>query len=84
MLSNKCVFEAKSVFLPLRSYVQGDYVLTMMWLCVLFLSVQLQKAESSEADEADEELAVVHSAKVYAPKSLVLVSRLDYTEVFRV
>ncbi|XP_028278948.1 myotubularin-related protein 5 isoform X4 [Parambassis ranga] len=44
---------------------------------------QLQKAESSEADEADEELAVVHSAKVYAPKSLVLVSRLDYTEVFR-
>lgn len=46
--------------------------------------VQLQKAEKSEADEADEEPAVVQSAQVFAPKSLVLVSRLDYTEVFRV
>ncbi|XP_028304416.1 myotubularin-related protein 5 isoform X2 [Gouania willdenowi] len=44
---------------------------------------QLQKAEASEADEADEEPAIVQSAKVFAPKSLVLVSRLDYTEVFR-
>uniref|UniRef100_A0A4W6EMM1 SET binding factor 1 n=1 Tax=Lates calcarifer TaxID=8187 RepID=A0A4W6EMM1_LATCA len=44
---------------------------------------QLQKAEASEADEVDEELAVVQPAKVFAPKSLVLVSRLDYTEVFR-
>ncbi|WP_340581663.1 hypothetical protein, partial [Klebsiella pneumoniae] len=43
-----------------------------------------QKAEASEADEVDEELAVVQPAKVFAPKSLVLVSRLDYTEVFRV
>ncbi|KAF7655855.1 hypothetical protein LDENG_00049320 [Lucifuga dentata] len=42
-----------------------------------------QKAEASEADEADEELAVVQPAQVFAPKSLVLVSRLDYTEVFR-
>lgn len=46
--------------------------------------VQLQKAEKSEADEVDEEPAVVQSAQVFAPKSLVLVSRLDYTEVFRV
>ncbi|KAM6896368.1 myotubularin-related protein 5 isoform 2-T2 [Lycodopsis pacificus] len=44
---------------------------------------QLQKAEASEVDEADEELAVVQPAQVFAPKSLVLVSRLDYTEVFR-
>ncbi|XP_035482432.1 myotubularin-related protein 5 isoform X4 [Scophthalmus maximus] len=44
---------------------------------------QLQKTEASEADEADDELSVVQSAKVFAPKSLVLVSRLDYTEVFR-
>ncbi|XP_047185968.1 myotubularin-related protein 5 isoform X6 [Scophthalmus maximus] len=42
-----------------------------------------QKTEASEADEADDELSVVQSAKVFAPKSLVLVSRLDYTEVFR-
>uniref|UniRef100_A0A8D0A027 SET binding factor 1 n=1 Tax=Sander lucioperca TaxID=283035 RepID=A0A8D0A027_SANLU len=38
---------------------------------------------TSEADEVDEGLAVVQSAQVFAPKSLVLVSRLDYTEVFR-
>ncbi|XP_071357992.1 myotubularin-related protein 5 isoform X4 [Trachinotus anak] len=44
---------------------------------------QLQKAEASEVDEVDEEPAVVQPAKVFAPKSLVLVSRLDYTEVFR-
>ncbi|XP_075932172.1 myotubularin-related protein 5 isoform X4 [Anarhichas minor] len=44
---------------------------------------QLQKAVASELDEADEELAVVQPAQVFAPKSLVLVSQLDYTEVFR-
>ncbi|XP_072233340.1 myotubularin-related protein 5 isoform X5 [Leuresthes tenuis] len=42
-----------------------------------------QKSEASEVDEADEEPAVVQPAKIFAPKSLVLVSRLDYTEVFR-
>uniref|UniRef100_A0A3Q3GVL5 SET binding factor 1 n=1 Tax=Labrus bergylta TaxID=56723 RepID=A0A3Q3GVL5_9LABR len=36
-----------------------------------------------QVDEVDEEPAVVQSAQVFAPKSLVLVSRLDYTEVFR-
>uniref|UniRef100_A0A669F8V0 SET binding factor 1 n=1 Tax=Oreochromis niloticus TaxID=8128 RepID=A0A669F8V0_ORENI len=40
-------------------------------------------AEASEADEADEVLSVVQPAKIFAPKSLVLVSQLDYTEVFR-
>uniref|UniRef100_A0A3Q2WBJ7 SET binding factor 1 n=1 Tax=Haplochromis burtoni TaxID=8153 RepID=A0A3Q2WBJ7_HAPBU len=44
---------------------------------------QLQKAEASEADEADEVLSVVQPAKIFAPKSLVLVSQLDHTEVFR-
>uniref|UniRef100_A0A8C3AWJ1 SET binding factor 1 n=1 Tax=Cyclopterus lumpus TaxID=8103 RepID=A0A8C3AWJ1_CYCLU len=38
---------------------------------------------ASEVDEADEVLAVVQPAQVFAPKSLVLVSRLDHTEVFR-
>ncbi|XP_072233346.1 myotubularin-related protein 5 isoform X10 [Leuresthes tenuis] len=41
------------------------------------------QSEASEVDEADEEPAVVQPAKIFAPKSLVLVSRLDYTEVFR-
>uniref|UniRef100_A0A672RXV7 Myotubularin-related protein 5-like n=1 Tax=Sinocyclocheilus grahami TaxID=75366 RepID=A0A672RXV7_SINGR len=43
---------------------------------------QLQKGEASEADE-DESPDVLQPAQLYAPKSLVLVSRLDHTEVFR-
>ena len=54
--------------------------------CIIsvLLCVRLQKAEASEVDEVDDDLAVVQAAQVFAPKSLVLVSRLDYTEVFRV
>ncbi|MEQ2191063.1 ARS-binding factor 1, partial [Xenoophorus captivus] len=44
---------------------------------------QLKKTETGDADEADEEPTVVQTAKVFAPKSLVVVSRLDYTEAFR-
>ncbi|XP_026182705.1 myotubularin-related protein 5 isoform X2 [Mastacembelus armatus] len=43
---------------------------------------QLQKAEASEVDEVDEELTI-QPPQVFAPKSLVLVSQVDYTEVFR-
>uniref|UniRef100_A0A8C4IHG6 SET binding factor 1 n=1 Tax=Dicentrarchus labrax TaxID=13489 RepID=A0A8C4IHG6_DICLA len=39
--------------------------------------------DNSQVDEVDEVPAVVQSAQVFAPKSLVLVSHLDYTEVFR-
>uniref|UniRef100_A0A3B3VMZ0 SET binding factor 1 n=1 Tax=Poecilia latipinna TaxID=48699 RepID=A0A3B3VMZ0_9TELE len=39
--------------------------------------------DAGDADEADEEPAVVQHAKLFAPKSLVVVSRLDYTEAFR-
>ncbi|KAI4790600.1 hypothetical protein KUCAC02_034526, partial [Chaenocephalus aceratus] len=46
-------------------------------------NAQLQKSETSEADEVEDDLSVVRAAQVFAPKSLVLVSRLDYTEVFR-
>ncbi|XP_056878101.1 myotubularin-related protein 5 isoform X2 [Takifugu flavidus] len=42
-----------------------------------------QKAEANETDEADEEPTVVLAAQVFAPKSLVLVSRLDHNEVFK-
>lgn len=45
---------------------------------------QLQKAKANETDEADEEPTVVPAVQVFAPKSLVLVSRLDHTEVFKV
>uniref|UniRef100_A0A3P9PW06 SET binding factor 1 n=1 Tax=Poecilia reticulata TaxID=8081 RepID=A0A3P9PW06_POERE len=44
---------------------------------------QLKKIDAGDADEADEEPAVVQHAKLFAPKSLVVVSRLDYTEAFR-
>uniref|UniRef100_A0A8B9LJQ9 SET binding factor 1 n=1 Tax=Astyanax mexicanus TaxID=7994 RepID=A0A8B9LJQ9_ASTMX len=43
---------------------------------------QLQKEEPSEADE-DETLVLSQPEQLYAPKSLVLVSRLDHTEMFR-
>ncbi|GAA6102774.1 myotubularin-related protein 5 isoform X1 [Tachysurus ichikawai] len=43
---------------------------------------QLKKEEPSEADE-DESPDLVQPEQLYAPKSLVLVSRLDHTEVFR-
>uniref|UniRef100_A0A672RYF0 Myotubularin-related protein 5-like n=1 Tax=Sinocyclocheilus grahami TaxID=75366 RepID=A0A672RYF0_SINGR len=43
---------------------------------------QVCKGEASEADE-DESPDVLQPAQLYAPKSLVLVSRLDHTEVFR-
>ncbi|XP_034168951.2 myotubularin-related protein 5 isoform X1 [Pangasianodon hypophthalmus] len=43
---------------------------------------QLQKEEPSEADE-DESPDLIQPAQLYAPKSLVVVSRLDHTEVFR-
>uniref|UniRef100_A0A8C1L6A2 SET binding factor 1 n=1 Tax=Cyprinus carpio TaxID=7962 RepID=A0A8C1L6A2_CYPCA len=43
---------------------------------------QVCKGEPSEADE-DESPDVLQPAQLYAPKSLVLVSRLDHTEVFR-
>uniref|UniRef100_A0AAY4EDT3 SET binding factor 1 n=1 Tax=Denticeps clupeoides TaxID=299321 RepID=A0AAY4EDT3_9TELE len=47
-----------------------------------FVDPQLQRAEPCEADE-DETPREVQTSHLYAPKSLVLVSRLDHTEVFR-
>ncbi|XP_036375739.1 myotubularin-related protein 5-like isoform X2 [Megalops cyprinoides] len=45
-------------------------------------STQPQKSLSSEADE-DDESGIIESPQLFAPKSLVLVSRLDHTDVFR-
>uniref|UniRef100_A0A671SK46 Myotubularin-related protein 5-like n=1 Tax=Sinocyclocheilus anshuiensis TaxID=1608454 RepID=A0A671SK46_9TELE len=42
----------------------------------------VENPQASEADE-DESPGVLQPAQLYAPKSLVLVSRLDHTEVFR-
>uniref|UniRef100_W5NJH7 SET binding factor 1 n=1 Tax=Lepisosteus oculatus TaxID=7918 RepID=W5NJH7_LEPOC len=43
---------------------------------------QPQKSLSSEADE-DDDSGIMQPNQLFAPKSLVLVSRLDHTEVFR-
>lgn len=37
-----------------------------------------------DEDEEAEEDSLIHPAQVFAPKSLILVSRLDYPEIFRV
>ena len=44
--------------------------------------VEPPKIDDEDADEQD--LALVRAAKLYAPKSLVLVSKLGYFETFRV
>ncbi|XP_029104453.1 myotubularin-related protein 5-like isoform X2 [Scleropages formosus] len=45
-------------------------------------NTQPQKGLSSEADE-DEDAGIVQPSQLYAPKSLVLVSRLDHPEAFK-
>ena len=41
--------------------------------------------EADGEDEVDEEEdGLIQPAQVFAPKSLILVSRLDYPEIFRV
>lgn len=37
-----------------------------------------------DEDEEPEEDSLIQPAQVFAPKSLILVSRLDYPEIFRV
>uniref|UniRef100_A0A8C7H4E4 SET binding factor 1 n=1 Tax=Oncorhynchus kisutch TaxID=8019 RepID=A0A8C7H4E4_ONCKI len=50
--------------------------------CFTFWEAVCDISEASEVDE-DEVPGLVQPAQVFAPKSLVLVSRLDHTEVFR-
>nr|XP_014348815.1 PREDICTED: myotubularin-related protein 5 [Latimeria chalumnae] len=50
--------------------------------CEAVESSQLQKSQSSEGDE-DGDSGIIQPAQLFAPKSLVLVSQLDHTEVFR-
>lgn len=41
------------------------------------------EADGDEDEEAEEN-GLIQPAQVFAPKSLILVSRLDYPEIFRV
>ncbi|XP_015238952.1 PREDICTED: myotubularin-related protein 13 isoform X1 [Cyprinodon variegatus] len=57
--------------------------------CLTFYEaeVNLQGSKSIEADgdedEEEEEDGLIQPAQIFAPKSLILVSRLDYPEIFR-
>lgn len=49
------------------------------------LMFQGSKAIEADGDEDEEaEDGLIQPAQVFAPKSLILVSRLDYPEIFRV
>ena len=43
-----------------------------------------QKHDDPDGDGDDSESSIMHHSLLFAPKSLVLVSRLDYFDVFRV
>uniref|UniRef100_G3PSW8 SET binding factor 2 n=1 Tax=Gasterosteus aculeatus aculeatus TaxID=481459 RepID=G3PSW8_GASAC len=52
--------------------------------CLTFYEAEVNlQSEPSSADEEAEEDGLIQPAQVFAPKSLILVSRLDYPEIFR-
>ncbi|XP_066439636.1 myotubularin-related protein 13 isoform X4 [Eleutherodactylus coqui] len=53
--------------------------------CLTFYEaeINLQGAKRDHSDGDDEDSGLIQPAQVFAPKSLVLVSRLDYPEIFR-
>ncbi|NWV71225.1 MTMRD protein, partial [Malurus elegans] len=53
--------------------------------CLTFYEaeINLQVRNGSKEIEGEEESGLIPPAEVFAPKSLVLVSRLDYPEIFR-
>lgn len=52
-----------------------DFFLLINWSVSVFKGKEI---------EGEEESGLIPPAEVFAPKSLVLVSRLDYPEIFRV
>ncbi|NWT29241.1 MTMRD protein, partial [Cardinalis cardinalis] len=53
--------------------------------CLTFYEaeINLQVRGGDQEIEGEEESGLIQPAEVFAPKSLVLVSRLDYPEIFR-
>ncbi|NXR21766.1 MTMRD protein, partial [Hirundo rustica] len=53
--------------------------------CLTFYEaeINLQVRDGTKEIEGEEESGLIQPAEVFAPKSLVLVSRLDYPEIFR-
>jgi len=53
--------------------------------CLTFSEdVSDESLRHDDGDDAEQELSLVRCSKMYAAKSLVLVSRFDYFETFRV
>lgn len=60
-----------------------------MLVCFLFQGSKTLEADGDggveeEDEEEEEENGLIQPAQVFAPKSLILVTRLDYPEIFRV
>ena len=51
---------------------------------MIFFWIFIQGSKAIDGDEDEEEDGMVQPAQVFAPKSLILVSRLDFPEIFRV
>uniref|UniRef100_A0A4W5JRD4 SET binding factor 2 n=2 Tax=Hucho hucho TaxID=62062 RepID=A0A4W5JRD4_9TELE len=50
---------------------------------VIYCRMYTLGTKTTDADEDEEEDGLIQPAQVFAPKSLILVSRLDYPEIFR-
>lgn len=66
-----------------RSLVHDTLLNALNLLLVMFQGSKSIEADGDE-DEEGEEDGLIQPAQVFAPKSLILVSRLDYPEIFRV
>uniref|UniRef100_A0A452HUG3 Uncharacterized protein n=1 Tax=Gopherus agassizii TaxID=38772 RepID=A0A452HUG3_9SAUR len=51
--------------------------------CLTFYEAEINLQGTKEPEGEEEESGLIQPAEVFAPKSLVLVSRLDYPEIFR-
>lgn len=69
-----------------RSIVHNTVLNSSTEIASFFLMFQGSKSIEADGDEDEEaeEDGLIQPAQVFAPKSLILVSRLDYPEIFRV
>lgn len=56
----------------------------LVWGFFLLINWSVSVFKGTKEIEGEEESGLIPPAEVFAPKSLVLVSRLDYPEIFRV
>lgn len=56
----------------------------LVWDFFLLINWSVSVFKGTKDIEGEEESGLIPPAEVFAPKSLVLVSRLDYPEIFRV